>query len=92
MEVCNLSDPDAVLDWTKGLINLQGLSFVELMEKYAKAFNVDIVMERKDIPEIACTRGKIRVSDGIDHALEVLRMAADFRYVRDYQSNVIYIH
>ena len=43
------------------------------------------------MPTISYTRGKIRISDGIDHALEVLQVAADFVYERDFDKNTIII-
>ncbi len=91
MTVSRFSDQSAVTDWTKGLIDLQDIRFEDLMKKYEKVFNVKIVIEREQVPEISYTRGKIRVSDGVGHAMEVLQMASDFQYYRDFETNTIYI-
>ena len=91
LTVDKMSDLSSVADWTKGMIDIQGMKFDSLMSKYEKAFNVNIVIERDDIPEISYTRGKVRISDGIEHALAVLQMASDFEYERDFETNVIYI-
>ncbi len=91
MSVDSFSDQSAFTNWTKGLINLQNVSFEDLMKKYEKAFNVNIVIDRKDVPEISYSRGKIRVADGVEHALNVLQMASDFFYTRDFETNTIYI-
>lgn len=91
MEVISLEDAAKVMEWTKGLINIGGITFEELLSRYEKAFDVTFVVERDVLPEISYSRGKVRISDGVEHALDVLRMASDFKYVRDYESNVIYI-
>ena len=36
--------------------------------------------------------GKIRISEGIDHALWVLQQSADFQYTRNELKDMIYIH
>ena len=35
---------------------------------------------------------KIRISEGIDHALWVLQQSADFQYTRNELKDMIYIH
>ena len=91
MVVGQIDDAAEILDWTKGLINLKNMDFRNLMRKYEKAFNINIVIDTEDIPEIAYKRGKIRISDGIEHALGMLQMASDFTYTRDYETNTIHI-
>ena len=81
----------AVDCWTDGLIDVSGIPFDALMRKFEKAYDVRIILDRPDLPTISYTRGKVRISDGIEHALNVLRVAADFTYERDYDSNVIII-
>ncbi|HBH09535.1 MAG TPA: Fe2+-dicitrate sensor protein, partial [Rikenellaceae bacterium] len=54
-------------------------------------YNVRIVIDRKDMPEIRYSRGKVRVSDGVDHALEMLSKASDFKWSHDRDTNVITI-
>ena len=81
----------AVDCWTDGLIDVSGIPFDALMRKFEKAYDVRIILDRPDIPTISYTRGKVRISDGIEHALQVLQVAADFIYERDFDSNVIII-
>lgn len=50
------------------------------MRKFELAYDVNIVIERDSLPQIRYTRGKVRISDGIDHALSMLALAADFTY------------
>ena len=77
--------------WTEGLINIRGMSFDDLMRRFEKAYGVDIVIQRDKMPDIDCTSGEVRVSEGIDHALKVLQHIADFKYHRDNSTGIIYI-
>ena len=79
------------LYWTEGLINISGITFDALMERLENAFDVHIVIDRHDIPEINCTSGEIRISDGIDNALRVLQHVAEFDYEKDLSSGTIHI-
>ena len=56
------------------------------------AFGVDIVIDREPLPELCFTDGRLRVSDGIEYALEVLQKGSDFTWSKDYGSGTIYIH
>ena len=76
--------------WPEGLINVGDIPFAELMDKFEKSYGVTIVIKRQDMPHIRYM-GKIRVSDGIDHALRVLQRNSDFAYEKDNESNTIYI-
>ena len=79
------------LYWSEGLINISGIEFDDLMKRLQKAFGVDIVIRRPDIPQINCTSGEVRISDGIEHALKVIGYVADFRYTRDNGTGKVYI-
>lgn len=81
-----------VADWTEGMINLSGLSFDALMREFEHVFNVSILVERRDIPELKITRGRVRVIDGVEHALNVLKLATEFDYKYDYNTNTIIIY
>ncbi len=83
-------DPQA-LYWSEGLVNIAGIPFDELMKRFEKAFDVDIVIDRREMPVIECTSGEIRVSDGIDHALRILQHVAEFEYVREAGTGIIKI-
>ena len=48
-------------------------------------------LRRQDMPTNLFT-GKIRISEGIDHALWVLQQSADFQYTRNELKDMIYIH
>ncbi len=80
-----------VNSWIDGIIEFSEIPFEEVIERFEKAFNVEIIIEREVMPELSLSRGKIRVSEGIDHALRILANAADFKYERDNITNTIYI-
>ena len=81
---------DALL-WTEGQISISGILFPELMKKFEKSFGVTIRIQRNDIPEISYTRGKVRISDGVEHALDMLRLGADFDYEYHPDTKVVII-
>ena len=84
-------DYQSVENWTSGIIDLVGLPFNSLMKKFEKTFDVKIIVERENEPEIRLTRGKVRVIDGIEHALKSLSLDSDFEYAIDYSNNTIII-
>lgn len=89
--VASIEDSSSVICWRDGLVNLTDLPFEQLMRRFENVYNVKIVIERSDMPEIRYSRGKVRVSDGIDHALEMLSRASDFNWKHDRNSNSITI-
>lgn len=89
--VSKVRDFDAVC-WTEGLISVRGQSFEELMRKFETAYNVRIEIARQTMPIIGFASGKIRISDGIDHALRVLQHTSDFTFTHDPKNNVVTIH
>ena len=76
--------------WTEGIISLQCDSFTELLKRMEKAYDVHFIIQFDKEPVVRC-RGKIRVSDGIEHALEILKLGTDFNYEIRRGSNEIYI-
>lgn len=77
--------------WPEGIISIHNIGFEELIAKFERIYNVQIDIRSKNIPVINYSRGKIRVSDGIDHALKVLQDASDFSYKKDPETGVITI-
>lgn len=85
-----ITNPDEYL-WTDGIISLQCSSFSELLNRLEKAYDVRFVIKLDHDPVVHC-KGKIRVSDGIGHAMEILKMGTDFEYEINHSSNEIYIY
>lgn len=77
--------------WTDGIVLINNIGFEELMEKFERMFDVKIEIKRRHLPVIEYSRGKIRVSDGIDHALHILQKASDFSYMKDAETGRITI-
>ena len=77
--------------WRDGLIAFRDASFGELIEEFEKYYGVRIVVTGdRDFSGNRFT-GKIRISEGVDHALWVLQRSADFVYERNESRDVIYI-
>lgn len=77
--------------WTEGILSITGLTFEQVIGKFERAFDVKIVVACDELPQIKFQRCKLRVSDGIDHALGVLQHAADFDFEHDTVSNTVYL-
>lgn len=77
--------------WKDGLIYIENQSFEEIMELFEKFYDIQIVVKNKAVNELGY-RGKLRISDGIDHALKVLQNDFPFAYNRDEEKNIIYIN
>ncbi len=89
--VDEISDAGSIGCWTRGLIDVAGVPFDELMRKFELTYDADIVIMRDELPVIRYTWGKIRISEGLDHALDVLAKASDFTWERDMESGAILI-
>ncbi len=78
------------LMWNEGIISLYGDSFKALMDRFGRAFGVSIDVNGTNDPQIR-TRGKVRVAEGVTHALEVLKNYINFSYDYDIDNNVVTI-
>lgn len=77
--------------WREGIVNIAGLSFVEMMERFERVFGVKIVIKSEKIPEVTFRSGKLYVNEGIDTALRNLQMGCRFAFERDPETNTITI-
>lgn len=84
-------DSSRIESWTKGLVDVAGVPFDRLMQKFERIYDVDIIIDRPDLPVVRYTWGKIRVSDGLDHALSVLAKASDFSWERNNETGAVII-
>ena len=92
LQLEKISDPDD-FRWVDGLMNLNGLTFGEVIDKLKRYYGVQIVVEDPGNLTDRRYHGKIRVSYGIDHALDLLQMmTSDFTYAHDSETNTIHIH
>ncbi len=83
-------DPNDYL-WTRGQISISGCTFEEILERFECCYGVRFDVRLSQMPRIEAI-GKIRISDGIEHALGILQRSCDFRYDYDSQTNVITIY
>ena len=86
-----IADPRSVGCWTEGLIDVTDIPFDRLMKKFELAYDVRIVIARDTLPQIRYTRGKVRISEGVEHALSMLALASDFSYDYDRLTNTVVI-
>ena len=86
-----VSDHDA-LQWREGIISLSGLSFEESINKMERIYGVRIVSELREDPAMRFSYLKLRVSDGVAHALDILLMGSHARYRFDEVNNTYYIY
>ncbi len=84
-------DNHGAYSWVDGIINIEGLSFVEIMARLEKTFDVKIVIERETMPRLDFIGGEFRNSYGIENVLNTLQYGSDFRYEFDKENNMITI-
>ncbi len=79
------------LRWREGLLCFQNITVAKLIKEFEKYYDVHIIVHKTDImPHILS--GKLRINEGIDHALRVLQKNVFFEYSRNDESdNVIHI-
>ena len=90
--VCSqMTDRDAYL-WTGGVISATGLTFTELMKRFERCYGVNIEIASAKVPEIRYVYFKLRISDGIAHAMNLLKGASDFEYKYNEETNTYTIY
>lgn len=77
--------------WKDGLIYIEDKSFDAIIALFEKFYDVRIVINNQAVKDLGY-RGKLRISDGVDHALRVLQNDFPFKYKRDEERNIIYIN
>ncbi len=84
-------DIASVDSWTRGFIDVSGVNLKELIRRYEKAFGVTIVYQGEAAQSIPFSRGRIRISDGLTHALDVLSGVCGFSYSVQEESGIVTI-
>ncbi|MDR1938299.1 MAG: FecR domain-containing protein [Tannerellaceae bacterium] len=77
--------------WRDGLIMIEDNSFEEIMLLFEKYFGQHIIIQNEKVKDLGY-RGKLRIADGIDHALRVLQNDFRFTYKREEDTNTIFIY
>ena len=78
--------------WTRGFIDVSGISLRELIRRYEKAFGVTILYQGNASQSIPFSRGYIRISEGLTHAMDVLSGACGFSYTVQEDSGIVTIN
>jgi ferric-dicitrate binding protein FerR (iron transport regulator) len=79
-----------VFNWREGLLCFKQSSFQTLMHRFEECYDVQIIIRKYPSLENEFT-GKMRISDGLDHAIRVLQMNTQFTYRWDEKMRIIYI-
>jgi ferric-dicitrate binding protein FerR (iron transport regulator) len=77
--------------WRDGLIVIEDNSFEEIMQLLEKYFGQRIIIRNEEVKDLGY-RGKLRIADGVDHALRVLQNDFHFTFRREENTNTIYIY
>jgi ferric-dicitrate binding protein FerR (iron transport regulator) len=77
--------------WREGLIVIENKSFEEIMHLFEKYFDHQIIIRNEKVKQLGY-EGKLRIADGVDHALRVLQNDFRFTYKRDEDTKKIYIY
>jgi ferric-dicitrate binding protein FerR (iron transport regulator) len=77
--------------WREGLIVIEDRTFEDIMRLFEKYFDQQIIVENNRVKTLSY-RGKLRIADGVDHALRVLQKDFRFAYRRDEDRNIIRIY
>ena len=90
LKLNRITEPDD-FRWVDGLMNLNTLSFGEVIRKFENYYGVRITIDNPEDMPVLKYHGKIRVSDGVDHALKLLKITNNFSFTRDDETNTIHI-
>ena len=90
LKLNRITDPDD-FRWVDGLMNLNTLSFGEVIRKFENYYGVRITIDNPEDMPVLKYHGKIRVSDGVDHALKLLQITNNISFTRDDETNTIHI-
>lgn len=77
--------------WTDGVISVTDMPFDRLMARFRRCFGVKIEVDGETMPQIHYAYMKIRISDGIAHALDMLQRRTDFTWAYDETTGIYHI-
>lgn len=76
--------------WRDGLICFDDISIKELLKKLEHYYDVQFAVKKNTILDQRFS-GKLRVCDGVTHALEVIQLHTSFTYTKDEEKRIIII-
>ena len=83
-------DPNEYL-WSEDIILISDYTFEEALKRMEQCYGVQFDVQLKTMPTIE-SMGKIRISDGIEHALNILQRSCKFKYTYNQQTNEVTIY
>lgn len=84
-----IADRD-IFRWREGLLCFHDEPLGSLLERFRRNYDVNIIVRTDRLPDNVMS-GKLRVSDGIFHALRVLQKDVPYTWQWDEKDNIIYI-
>lgn len=90
MVINNLVDMNS-MRWKDGVLVLNDKTFEEVTEMLGKYFDMTIIIKNESVKSLGYS-GSIRVIDGIEHSLKVLKRGQSFDYEIDFQTREIIIY
>lgn len=76
---------------TEGVLSIASLSFGEVVSSLERCYGVDIEVDCSEEPAFGYAFLKLRISDGIAHALEMLEMGSNFKVTHNEKENKYHI-
>ncbi len=76
--------------WREGLICFDQILFADLMKRFEKAYDIQIIVRNQKLDSYRCS-GKCRMNDGIDFILQVLQQNARFEISWNEDHTILYI-
>ena len=76
--------------WREGIYCFENESMPVILKKLEMYFNVDIIVENKDLTDVMIT-GKFRQTDGIDEILRILKKKKNFKIEKNIDGDIITI-
>jgi len=77
--------------WKKGIISFNNEPVEDILNTLQRYYDVEIKNNNLKIKDMRYT-GKFRTKDGIEHVLNVLRIATGLKYIKDADRNVITVY
>lgn len=92
LAVRSLEDTEEAVLWTKGIISVSGVPFDTLMKTFERSFGVKISIDTPILPSIRYGMAKVRISSGVEYALQVLQKRSAFNYRYDEGTQTYHIY
>lgn len=78
--------------WTEGILSVAGVPFDKLVQRMERCYGVNIVVKKDKMPSVRYRRMKVRISDGIEFALNAIQRESDFEWYYDDLTHTYYIY